>query len=760
MAIQNIRIPSLLGGVTTVSQSQRLPIELEALENCDSQTTRGMDKRPGTSHVVCDGTTESINLVGAGDVMHVFWINRSATERFVGFIYDGATDERNAIQIWDIVTGLEQTIKAEDSGGSEVDLNDADADVAAMIAYLQTGSNTPRQKYRVISVEDTTFLLNRQVTTALEGTAITFTNGGSPTNVRNQNNAQNVLAWSDFDQPPTTTAAYPSRATLVAGGTINSGSYWNAREDDVGLPQGFYAATSGTQPPWYQRLPTEGANGYIQRDTMPLRLDWNGSRFLLRFVDWSPRKAGDSTTNPGPTFIGNPIDDISFHQGRLWFASGERIVSSRAGDIFNLWIDSTALITDADPIDTGVQGRQISNVRLLESFRESLIGVCDGARQVELRANGPITPQSFQIYDSTNVFSANYVEPVVRGSQLLFAGERDFSMIVWEYDYSPQQINNVATDITERVHGYIPAEAHWFAASEAHDQMFVLTLADPDAIYVNKAIFNGADKVLNSWYRWVYPDATSIESCQVFDDDLYIVVERSDTLWYLEKQPLGQPQQDTVSAQTMNYAVRCDRKIEVQGVYDVGRDETDFTLPWDITGQDYHIVAGPTWDTATVKGAGTEIVLKSDAGTPTVAVVEGDWENNADGTDAPVYIGLRYTASAELSELFVRDQQGLALSGNTHLMRMKVRHRDSGGYSVLVTPEGRSQDTITFVPPTVGMTPIDSDQLDDFGEFQVKVLCHARNATIVLSNDTPYPTAWVDVEIDADFIPQSYSPVR
>ena len=455
------------------------------------------------------------------------------------------------------------------------------------------------------------------------------------------------------------------------------------------------------------------------------------------------------------------LSHIAFHQGRLWFCSGERIVSSQADDIFDMWKENVAVVTDADPIDTGVQGRRISNVRLLETFRESLICLTDGARQVELRANGPLGPFTFQIYDSTNVFTANYVEPTVQGAQLLFAGERDFSMIVYAYDYSPTQINNIATNITERIQGYIPAEAHWFTASEAHEQMYVLTLADTDAVFVNKSVFSGADKVLNSWYRWIYPGSTSIESVEVFDDFLYMIVER-DALWWLERQALGQPDQDTVGAQTMTYSLRMDRKVEIQGVYSAANDETTFTLPYEITGDNYHIVAGPTWDTATVKAAGTEINLESDStqGGVTEAVVEGDWENNADGVNAPVFIGLRYTAETHLSEIFVRDENGLSLSGNTHLMRMKIRHRDSGGYSILITPEGRSEDTITFVPPTIGSTPIDGDQLDLFGEFQVKVMCHARKARIVLSNDTPYPTAWVDVEIDADFIPNSYSPVR
>lgn len=762
MPVVPTRLPSLMGGVSTVSPALRTAIELEAVDNCDVDLSRGLDKRAGTEHIDGDGSTGSLNIAGATNDMHFFWINRDTGERFVGMIDPNAASDLNLIQIWDIDTGNEVTVQAVDSSGSEVNLDNADTLVAAMVTYLKAGSQTPQQRFRTLTVEDGTFILNRTVTTALEGTAITYRDSGGSNNVRQQSYAQNVTAWSDFTHPPGTTATYPTRAALLAGGNIDSDAIWYASDDDVGLPQGFYWAVSGTQPPWFTRLPTESANSYIQRDTMPLLLAYTGSQFNLQVVDWEPRKAGDGTTNPGPSFIGNPIDDITFHQGRLWFASGERIVSSRAGDIYNLWIDSVSLVTDADPIDDAVQGNRVSNIRLLESFRESLILMTDGARQLELRANGPITPQSYQLFNSTDIFSANYAEPERRASQMYFFGERDAAMLVWEYDYSPTQVSNVAADLTRRVHGYIPAEAHWMTSSNAHNQLFVLSLADPDAIYVNTGYYEQGERVLNSWFRWVYPDADKIRSCAVYDDYLYMLVERG-SLVFLERQALGEPLQDTSGGQTLDYAVRLDRKQALQGVYDSGANTTTFTLEVRDDDASWRIVTGPEFDTASVKGAGVDIDLSditvSNAGGFTTLTVEGDLANNADGSNAVCFIGVDYDADAELSEIMVRDEQGNPVHGNVHLMRMRVRHRDSGGYSVVVIPDGRDQFQHDFTVPSVGATPIDSDQLDDFGEFQTRIMAHARNTRIILRNSTPFPTAWIDADFDVTFS-RTYSPVR
>jgi len=747
------------------------------MDNCDIQAVRGVDKRNALEHIAGEGDQEELDLTLVGNG-YQFWINRSATERFVGFVDPDAVLDTDIIQVFNTVTGAKVLVEALASTGSDVALDNADADVVLMVAYLAAGSQTIRQRFRSVTVEDSTFLLNREVTTALEGLAIDYRNAAASL-VRLQADVQNVPSWVDFTQPPTTVSAFPDRIDLVnndedsdgsPGDGFDNNAIWYARDDDLGLPQGFYWATSSTQPPWFQRLPTEGALSFIKRDTMPLRLAFDGTKFVLRFVDWTSRNAGDSTTNPGPTFIGLKLNDMEFHQGRFYFTAGERVVSSRVGDLFNLWIDSSAvnIVTDADPIDRGIQGRRISNGLFLESFRESLIIITDGNRQLELRANGPITPGTVQLYDSTNVFAVGYVAPVIRGSDLYFASERDFSMVLWEYNYDTEQITNVATNLTERVQGYIPAEAHTMATSDSHDQIFMLTLADPDAIYVNKQLFSGAQRVLNSWYRWVFPGVDEVMGMFVFDDFLFVTVKRTGTddvqRVFLEKMPLGQAEDDATGspAQTLGYSVRLDRKLEIQGTFDVGDDETTFTLPFEDETIDRIVLAG-TWDTEFVKAAGTVITefVSITAGTDaTVIIVAGDHEFNADAVQAPVLVGINYEAEVELSQMFVRDQNNQIVHGVTQLMRCKIRHRDTGGYKVKFTPEGRSELTKEFVVPLIGSTPIDGDQLDAFGEFQIRIMAHSENLVIKLVNDTPFPTAWVDMEFDAEFIPQSYSPVR
>jgi hypothetical protein len=763
-------IPNFFGGVSTVSQNQRAPIEVEAMENCDMNVVRGVDKRAGTLHVGGEGAGEWLDVTTVGTEVYTIWVNRSATERHC-IIIDEAAAAADIVTAFDVLTGNKITVDGDALGTGVQPL--AHANNATLQTYFTSGSTAARKRYSHQTVEDAIFVLNREITTAMTGTAITYKNGLSPTNVRNQNNPQNVDTWSDFLHPPTSTAAFPSLATLITGGDITDAAIWHADDDDVGLQQGFYWAISGTQPPWYQRLPTEGANSHLDNATMPWKMSWNGTKYTIERVTWTYRQSGDSTTNPAPPFIGSAISDMVFHQDRFWFLAGEDVIASRAGDLYNLWVKSIALEVDADPIRKQLQGNRISNGIWGHAFRESLIVLTDGSRQVEIRANGPLTPQSTQFFDSTFVYTSEYIKPVSSGAQLYFMGERDFSNILWEYDYAPDAVTNIAADATQRVHGYIPAESHVMATAPAHDQIFVLTRADTDGIYVNKSAYRAAKKVMNAWYRWSFPSVEEIESIYVYDDFLYLLVWRSDeqgsptNRLFLERMALGEEEQTTNGspAQTLGYAVRMDRRSDhIQGSYAAGTGLTTWTLPYLESDID-EIVLSPTWDTATVKMAGTRVPVNTvtvDAVTDTTTVTAiGDYENNADGTDCPACIGVSYDATITLSEQFVIDPRAEEIvHGNLTLVRGKLRHRDSAGYKVKITPEGRATLTKTFTPLSWSSSPLDAAQLEDFGQYEFRVMAHSRNLTIQLVNDSPYPTAWVDMDFLGEFVPNSFSPVR
>jgi len=764
MPTQDMNVPSLLGGVSTVSQNGRAPHETTAQENVELYPDRGCDKRPGTEIVLGEGPVGELDMdqvIPAADRLdaYILWINRGPDEQFL-VIVDPNLDDDGIIQAFNLEDGTK--VNVFDAIGNPL------GDVASdnLRAYITAGAGTAdaRLLLRHLTVEDSTFILNRSVPTALKGTGIAYETSVGQF-LRFKANAHNVTAWSDFDQPPTGTAPIP---TFVDDGmTVTNANYWYAQDDDVGLPGGFYAAVSTTVPPWYTRTVTEGANSWVDEKTMPIRMDWNGTEFRVQFVDWTPRQSGDSFTNPGPSFIGNPISDFVFAAGRLWFFSGERIVSTRLDDITNLWIRSVVLQTERDPIDTNLRGARFASIDFATTFREAIILLTNGSREVEIRANGPITPQTVQLFDSAAVESVNYCSPAQLGGSLYFLGERDFANIVWEYFYLEQAVANQAFDITNRVHGYIPAASSRITASGSTEQLFIITDADPSMIYVNRSAWQGQNKVMNSWYRWEFQglddnSTRTILSMEPVGDFLFILFQHQAGL-FLEKMAIGEPTQDTdgTPVQTLGYALRIDRKFKVQGVYDLITDTTSWTVPFKDAFLD-EVVLAATWDTADEKAAGTRLsgLAVEVIGDETIITIDGDWTVNEDNDPAPAYVGRSFEAAITLSELFVRDSQGRPVYGNMSLLRGRIRHRDASYYFIEITPPGREALKHEFFVPFIGSTPLDGDQLEPYGEFQFRLLAPSHNTVIRIVNDSPYPAAWIDLDFRVRLNSSAYSSIK
>lgn len=744
-------VPSVLGGIVTVPPNQRMPHELEGCLNVDLDPSSGGRFRSGTNFVPFGGELGSIMpAVDLGSV-HWFWIIRSSEEQYVGVI-DPEANDNTILRIFDL-EGNAMTV--EGPTGQAL----GHADNAGLRAYLQAGTLDARKRFRLQSVEDTTFILNREVVTALTGRPITY-RSVSTMAVRNQNNPQNVVSWGDFTHPPVTVgtpSSIPTGTPDQSNTDFTSDAIWYAQEDDLGWPQGFYMAVSTSQPPWFERVRTEPRNSLVDASTMPHRLSFDGTKFVLDVCPWVPRYSGDSTTNPGPSFIGNAISDMVFHQARLWFCSGQRLVSSRLDSIFDLWISSVSLVTDTDPIDIGLLGGQRSVILFMETYRESIIALTSGARQIEVRANGPLTPGSVMVYDSTAVDSVDYVWPVKMGSQVYFFGERDFSNTLWEYYYSPTDVNNQAQDITSRQRGLIPAQASLIEASEADGQLFVLTDALPNRIYTNRSVWNQGQKALNSWSIWEY--SGSVLSIRAADSRLYMVIER-DGLVFLEWQSLGAPQQDTAGdpPQTLSYQVRLDRRTTVQGFYDAEDNTTTFTLPYAPDPDLLQIILGPTWDAGDERLAGAEVVDVLDI-TDNVIIVEGQYEFNADSVSAPAILGESYEWEITLSRSFVRDNQGAPAHGSFQLLRGRVIATETGSFGVRIQHAGRDPVTANYHLPSVGSTALDSEAITAEAYHEFRILGNSASTTISFYGSSPTPTTILGCEIEGDYN-RTHSPVR
>ena len=79
-------------------------------------------------------------------------------------------------------------------------------------------------------------------------------------------------------------------------------------------------------------------------------------------LEWKIRECGDITTNPPPSFVNQPIQQIFFFRNRLCFGSWAQVVMSRPNDFFNFFQVSSITATDNNPIDISMNDTQPSYI--------------------------------------------------------------------------------------------------------------------------------------------------------------------------------------------------------------------------------------------------------------------------------------------------------------------------------------------------------------------------------------------------------------
>ncbi len=137
MALVNVTIPNMQQGVSQQPPILRLQGQCEEQVNAYSTISDGLSKRPPTTHIA--KLTTAIN---ADDAVH--FINRDADERYVVKVKNGGIDVATLV-------GVAKTVSYPDGTG-----------------YL--ASTNPREHFEFVTVADTTFILNKNITTAKDST--------------------------------------------------------------------------------------------------------------------------------------------------------------------------------------------------------------------------------------------------------------------------------------------------------------------------------------------------------------------------------------------------------------------------------------------------------------------------------------------------------------------------------------------------------------------------------------------------------------
>jgi len=708
MPTQRIPAAPLIGGVSRQPPTNRSYTQFETADNIVQFINRGMERRYGGEYIhapehadsTTDGTLEWLPADSLATDPYIHWIDRDADNRFC-LILDGSQGTAaNRVQIF----------REDGTKVSVVLSNSADA-------YLASGSGSAVDKLRAITVGDATFIWNKEVETALKGTAAGYAN-------------------------LTTATSLPVPAT----GTV--GHYIHLTSADVGYPVGVWEIIATDDiGPWYERVTTDLDDSEIDETTMPVRLsydpagDGGAGEFTLDYETWNTRKSGDSVTNPGPSFIGSAIDWITVFQDRMWFGSRNKIVTSQAGDLFNLWVDDWQTSTDSDPIDLTLPGDGAHTVEFMIPVDDTLLVIANGARQYEVKAPNSFTPGETNILATTSNPVSPDAQPVVMGSQVYFTSNRGRFTSLYEYFYNFDRDANLAVDLSKHCDGYLPASVSRLAVSET-DNIVFSAASDDSSIYLNFSHWEVSQKVQNAFSRWVLDSDAVVESFRVYDNYLYILYSKDNNYW-LERIPITPPAADTDAEGSVPYHLHMDRKVSVTGSYSSSTKTTSWTLPFKDENMDL-VVLGGGWESR----AGTILEPTVDnSGSTTVLSVIGDW------SDYPAFCGKSYETSVQLSPLYVKDQNGQVVDGVLSVLRMITHFDDTPFFEVDVQPKGRAAKTKRYISNRLGSSYTGQFTQADYGQVPISIKGKGRDTKITFKSSSPLPMLITNLDFICNFAP-------
>jgi hypothetical protein len=720
MALTSGSIPSLHNGVSQQSALVRSPEQCEAVTNGWLSLADGTGKRAPTEMVA-----KLMAVAPTNALIHE--INRDVNERFIVVVADGA------LRVFGL-DGVEASVAAPGGWGYLDGITDYAADAALYTAA------------------DFTFVVNRKAVCGLAEIGSDVDPDGlfyvwpNPANGSDANG--DTYGPGQAYQYPTNAAQGGLMGTLQSftklPATASSGDVYCIAGTDETAFRTYYVQRQGAV--WNEcRKP--GLVNALDATTMPHALvrQPNGS-FIFAPFSWAPRRVGDEDTNPAPLFIGRTIRRLFTYQNRLAFLSDENTILSVIGDLGNFWRMTVLDYIASDVISVSATSTKVSILVDAVAFNDGILLTSDQTQFSLSNGEDGASASNMAIRPVTSYEVNPRVGMVAMGSEVYFASERNGSTVIREYARSGADDTTSAAEITAHVPTYIPGGANKLIPAVDLGCLFTLTDGDPSAIYVYQVYWlSSTQKAQTAHHRWEMGAGTRVVSAAYLSGYLYVLIARADGL-FLERMNL----QSGAVAPGVAHQCLLDRRYTVSGVYVPESGRTVLSLPYAPVQASFRAVR------TTASGKSLSIVDPTSYQwlSPTTLSVPG---NEA----APVLVGEKYTFRYRFSALYVRRNDGTAITtGRTQLRTFTVSYRNTGFFQTLVAPYGTDgvlEDVLPaklsqFTGKVLGAGDlIINAPAFHTGDYSFSVLGQADVAVIELVNDTHVASTFVSAEWEAMF---------
>lgn len=339
----------------------------------------------------------------------------------------------------------------------------------------------------------------------------------------------------------------------------------------------------------WSEIAAPGSSGVLLRETMPHVLKRDTSdNFTLSQYSWRDRMVGDYNSNPYPSFVTekSPIQDIGIFQNKLFLSAGEKIIASATDVYEDLWKESAAYVTDADPFEVFANTEDLNIIKFSSQLDGDLI---------VFSANGQffMSGETVQTYataslDAIGSYKSDLnASPVASGKSIFFATNYGNFAGLREFYTDAFTDNKRADSITDHVNAYIPGRISHIASSTNLDVLGVLNDSNPDTLWVYQWRYEKQEKQQSAWCKWQLcsqdeNEEFAFEWAQFLDSEFYAVVrhtvngETNYELWVMDWD-------DPPGTHGLGFSVRLDGQFTIDAgdlVYDEIKDRTEVPTPY------------------------------------------------------------------------------------------------------------------------------------------------------------------------------------
>lgn len=467
---------------------------------------------------------------------------------------------------------------------------------------------------------------------------------------------------------------------------------------------------------------------HIDETTMPHALIRQADgTFLFTTIDWTDRGAGDEDSAPTPSFIGNTIQDVFTHKGRLAFLSVDKSIYSDTQDIFSFFKKTTVAELDTDPIDVGSNSKMVLLKHNLP-FNEELLLFSETS--VFSIKGGDVFSNSTVACDLTMEYPCSrFVKPINAGGTGFFLFENgDYSRVMEIFITSTYSVD--ARDVTEQVPSFLPANIYKIAGSTAQSLACFLSTNETNSVYVYNYYYSSEQKAQSAWSKWTFNG--KVLNVDFKENLMYLTIQYEDGI-YLEKMNFTPKNKE----ENLDYLFYLDRKVYIDEVtQDTDEETTSFTLPY-----------VPSADLTILNNKGFPLEYEINGTTVTVT-----------GLEDSLVIGNTFESLWEMPIIYYRQQtqNGTKVVEGTLMLRdINLCYADTGYFKITVTPEYSTNITSEFeyTGKIVGMKSATVGQINvSNGTFLLPVIARNEEISIEVKNDSYLPSCFLSLEWLGDFI--------